>query len=282
MKKNTIKTISFDVAPGVTIRGDAFGDASNPPVVLLHGGGQTRKSWGHTAEELANKGWYAIALDLRGHGESDWSPDGLYQNLHFAKDLEQVIEQLGGSAVAVGASLGGMTSMLLAGDVNPGMVSKLVLVDVTPTLDHRGVNRILGFMRAYPDGFASLDDAANVIAAYMPHRKRAKNHDGLKKNLTLGDDGRYHWHWDPKMVEEQNLQLDEEWMVAAAQKIKVPTLLVRGAMSDVVSEENVQRFQELVPHAKYVNVQRVGHMVAGDDNATFTDATTHFLEEASA
>jgi pimeloyl-ACP methyl ester carboxylesterase len=273
-------SISFRVADGFTLAADAFGDPAAAPVVLLHGGGQTRHAWGGTAAALAAEGWYAIALDMRGHGESERAPDGDYSIEAFARDLTSVAGTLRQPPVAVGASLGGLASLLAAGESSHPVVSAVVLVDIAPRMEAAGVERIVGFMRAHPEGFASLEEAADVVAAFTPHRPRPRDLNGLRKNLRLGSDGRWRWHWDERMMSGDrppNAIHAAARLEAAARALRVPALLVRGRMSDVVSEEGARAFLALVPHARYADVSGAGHMVAGDRNDPFTDAVLGFL-----
>ena len=278
------RRVEYRLDSGLTLVADAYGDPSAPPVLFLHGGGQTRHAWGGTARAVAEAGFFAISLDHRGHGESDWDPQGDYGVDAFVGDLRGVLARLPGKPFLVGASLGGITAMMAEG-TSPEPVSRgVVLVDVTPRLEVRGVMRILGFMSARPEGFASLEEAADVIAEYLPHRPRPKDLAGLEKNLRLGADGRYRWHWDPKLMatwnperigaEDVRLTLDAR--NDAARGLHVPVLLVRGRTSDVVSEEVAREFLALVPHAEYVDLA-AGHMVAGDRNDAFTGAVVAFL-----
>jgi pimeloyl-ACP methyl ester carboxylesterase len=270
---------------GLVLRADAVGEPGERTVVLVHGGGQTRHSWGGTAAALADAGWYAVAYDQRGHGSSDRAPDQDYSNLAFATDCIDVCSQLadaeGRPPVLVGASLGGLSGLLAEGTLSPGCTSALVLVDITPRMERAGVDRIVGFMLDRVEtGFADLEEAADAIAAYQPHRPRPTDLSGLSKNLRLDDDGRWRWHWDPDMflgptplgTNAAAQQFDE-----AARHLRVPTLLVRGRMSDLVSEETARHFLELRPDAQYVDVSGAGHMVAGDRNDAFTDAVVRFV-----
>jgi pimeloyl-ACP methyl ester carboxylesterase len=267
------------------LRAGAWGDPADPAVILIHGGGQTRHSWGGTAAALAAEGWYAIAYDQRGHGSSDRAPDRNYSNICFAEDCVDVClavkEYTGVAPVVVGASLGGLSALLAEGAHHPGCTSAVVLVDVTPRMERKGVDRIVGFMLDRAEtGFASLDEAADAISAYQPHRPRPTDLTGLSKNLRLDDDGRWRWHWDPDMflgpsplgTGSRSGQFDD-----AAQQLSVPTMLVRGRMSDLVSEETAREFLELQPSARFVDVSGAGHMVAGDRNDLFTEAVVGFL-----
>ena len=265
---------------GVTIAGDAFGDPTDPPVILLPGGGQTRHAWGGAAQRLAADGWYALALDLRGHGESDWAPDADYRLETFVSDLHAIAEHLHQPPAVVGASLGGITSLLAQGECERQRFAAIVLVDIAPRMEPDGVQRIVGFMRAHLDGFATLEDAADAITEYLPHRPRPKELSGLTKNLRRGADGRYRWHWDPQFVlgpKGPNGTQQADRLLAAAQRLRIPTLLVRGQMSEIISEAGAAEFLAAVPHAKYVDVSNAGHMVAGDRNDVFAEAVIEFL-----
>jgi pimeloyl-ACP methyl ester carboxylesterase len=266
----------------VELAADAYGDETDPPVVLLHGGGQTRHSWRDTAARLGADGWFALSVDLRGHGDSGWSPDGGYGLARFAADIVAVRNALDRRPVLIGASLGGLAG-LAALNQQPDLALGLVLVDVSPFVQTSGTNRISAFMRARPDGFASLDEVADAVAAYLPHRPRPREVGGLRKNLRLVD-GRWYWHWDPAFLRPPadgapgDHLLDPVRLGVAASSIRVPTLLVRGGNSDVLSVDDARRFLELVPHAEYVDVAGARHMIAGDDNAVFDRRIIDFLD----
>lgn len=273
----------WQVTNELSLVGDVWGRDEAPVVLLLHGGGQTRHAWGGTASALAAGGWRAIALDLRGHGESSWAPDGDYSLDTLASDVESVLASIGSPAVVVGASLGGLTSLTL---LERGHIPcrALVLVDVTPRLEPAGTQRIGEFMRARPDGFASLEEVADAVAAYSPHRPRPSDLSGLAKNVRLGPDGRYRWHWDPNLLGgngpgRKGLEIRHDRLLEAARSLVLPVLLVRGKMSDIVSEESVAEFLSAVPHARYIDVADAAHMVAGDQNDAFTTAVSEFLRD---
>ena len=274
--------LRFAGRDGIALAADAWGDASAPPVLLLHGGGQTRHAWGGTAAALASEGWYAVALDLRGHGDSSWDPRGDYGVDAFVADVRQVIAQLGTRPALVGASLGGITALLAEAESTDSMCSALVLVDIAVRIEPEGALRIISFMQARPDGFASLEEAADLIAAYLPHRERPRDLGGLAKNLRQGADGRWRWHWDPLFLAPGHGPRpgqEGDRMEAATRRLRVPTLLVRGRRSDLLSEAGARHFLELAPHARFADVSGAGHMVAGDRNDLFTDAVASFLRE---
>lgn len=272
---------------GLRLAADEFGDPGDPPVVLLHGGGQTRFAWGSTAAVLAGRGWYVLRVDLRGHGESDWPDDGDYGPDAFAGDVTAIATALPQPPVLVGASLGGIASILAIGRADHPVARGLVLVDVAPKIEQDGALRIGAFMSEHMEsGFGSLDEVADAVAAYNPHRPRPSDLSGLKKNVRQRADGRWVWHWDPRFMsgkpgsqDETRVSLvHEENLSAAARNITVPVLLVRGRVSDLLSEEGAQDLLALVPHAEFVDVEGAGHMVAGDKNDLFNDAIVGFLD----
>ena len=274
------KTIAFQSSEGFPIAADAYGDPSHDPVLFMHGGGQTRHAWGGAAAALAKHGWYTISMDHRGHGDSGWSEDANYELDYFVEDFHTVQEQIGRRMVVCGASLGGRTALLGLGGGNQDLTSALILVDIAPKTEPKGVARIQQFMRANLHGFPDLEAAADAVAAYREHRSRPKDISGLKKNLRLKADGRWYWHWDPKYIDRRDREDPSrvERVREVTPNIKVPTLLIRGGSSDVVSPEGVKDFLELLPTAQFIDVADAGHMVAGDKNDIFTDAVMEFLE----
>ena len=271
----------WQCSSGIRIAGDAWGHPADPLVVLQHGGGQTRHAWKGTGQALGAAGYYAVAFDARGHGDSDWAPDAEYGQDAMVQDLRCVIAALGQHRpVLVGASMGGGTSLVAVGEGHVD-ANALIMVDVAPRIETKGVDNIQAFMSQKPEGFSSLEEVAEAIATYQPQRVRPKSLDGLAKNVRLGSDGKYHWHWDPRYrAGTRDLFRREERLEACARALTVPTLLVRGGLSDVLSEEGAQHFLALCPHSKYVNVTSAGHMVAGDRNDVFGTSVIEFLKRA--
>jgi non-heme chloroperoxidase len=273
-------SLRFRGAGSIDLAADAEGRWDGPPCLLLHGGGQTRHAWGGTTRALGDAGFLALTLDQRGHGESDWAPDADYSPDAYVADLRAVLDQIGRPTALVGASLGGLASLLAAGEPPGAPCTALVLVDVTPRLDPGGRERIGRFMSSHRDGFASLEEAADAVATYLPHRPRPADVSGLARNLRLEEDGRYHWHWDPAFVTSnwppRRYQAPERYESAVA-AVGVPILLVRGARSEVVTEEAANAFRRVAPSAEYVDVADAAHMVAGDRNDVFTAAVVEFL-----
>jgi pimeloyl-ACP methyl ester carboxylesterase len=282
---------TFTGAANNRLIADAFGE-EGAPVLLLHGGGQTRHAWRKTAEDIARAGRTAYAIDQRGHGDSDWIESGAYTFHDYASDVGAVAralaEQSGSKPAVIGASLGGISSLLAQGEAqsrgDAPLFSSITLVDITPQVNLSGVAKIHGFMRAHAqEGFASVDDAAQAVADYLPHRPRPRSNDGLKKNLRLHPDGRWRWHWDPRFldgphpVDNGNRLTVGPEMSKALIGLKMPILLVRGASSELVEQEHVEEFLALAPHAEFADVAGARHMVAGDRNDRFSAAILAFL-----
>jgi pimeloyl-ACP methyl ester carboxylesterase len=247
-------------------------------VLMLHGGGQNRHSWKRTGQVLADNGCHVIVLDGRGHGDSEWAPDGDYSIDAFTADARAVVDQVGKPVVVVGASLGGMTGILLARALGPEKVTGLLLVDVVPRVETAGTDRIRDFMSSGMEGFESLDEAAEAVAAYLPHRTKPRSSEGLTRNLRYRD-GRWFWHWDPAfLVHPENSPIGRtDEIKSAAIELAMPVLLIRGKLSDVVSQQGVDEFLRDVPTAEFVELSNAGHTAAGDDNDAFSDAVLDFV-----
>ncbi|BBX17795.1 alpha/beta hydrolase [Mycolicibacterium duvalii] len=270
---------------GVRIAADRTGHPDATAVVFLHGGGQTRRSWAKAAAAVAQRGWQAVTVDMRGHGESDWSADGDYRVSSFAADVRELLRRLPPQPVLVGASLGGITSMLLAGELARGCAAAVVLVDIVPDMDPSGADRIHAFMAdRMVEGFESLDEVADMIAEFNPHRPRPADLDGLRANLRRRGD-RWYWHWDPQFIdgtaEHPPMEVTDvdrlHAAIAAILADGVPMLLVRGQVSDLVSRDRATAFLDRFPQVEFVDVAGAGHMVAGDRNDLFADAVLNFL-----
>ena len=272
----------FKVRSSLNIEATLKGSPNDPLVILLHGGGQTRHAWKGTTEKLASSGFYAVALDLRGHGDSDWSEEGDYSVESYRSDLISIIEEIGKPASLIGASLGGMISLSTAGDPEfQKHCSALVMVDIGIYPNEEGSNEILEFMSSGFKGFVSLEEASDAISTYLPHREKPKDISGLKKNLRVQEDGKYYWHWDPKFIQSRTSNRKEHRSKhkTYAHNVCIPTLLIRGALSNVVTEEEVKDFMETIKHAEFVEIDKAAHMIAGDRNDIFANAAINFLQK---
>jgi pimeloyl-ACP methyl ester carboxylesterase len=274
-------------AGGLALGADLAGPEDGTPVALFHGGGQTRHSWTGTWRVLVDAGYRACSVDLRGHGDSAWPEDGDYSFDAFAGDVLAVVDSLPSPPILIGASLGGLASLIAVGEApdQAAVARALVLVDVAHRIEEAGRDRIGEFMMGSLDGFASLDEAADAIAAYNPHRPRPTDLSGLAKNLRQQPDGRWRWHWDPRFLtgrfgsadETRASLLDPGRLEDAVDALKIPTLLVRGRSSDLLSEEGAEEFLRRAPHAEFADVAGAGHMVVGDRNEIFNRAILDFV-----
>jgi len=280
---STSQTVTFRGVDDLNLIGDEWnrGAASaeaHPTILMLHGGGQNRHSWKNTGQILADGDFHVIALDSRGHGDSDRSPTATYTVEALCGDILQVLYQIGRPVAVVGASMGGLTGILAAHEAGPELVTKLVLVDVVPRFDKDGSARIRDFMFSGIDGFDSLEEAAEAVSAYLPYRTKPRSPEGLKKNLRMRD-GRWYWHWDPAFLTKPDddpfLRMD--MLEQAAINLQIPILLIRGKLSDVVTPEGVEDFLAKVPGAEFVELADAGHTAAGDDNDAFSDVVVRFV-----
>ncbi|HLS83897.1 MAG TPA: alpha/beta hydrolase [Arenimonas sp.] len=274
--------VQLRATDGLLLSADAQPGAG-PGVLLAHGFGQTRQAWSATQARLAARGLASLAWDARGHGRSGRNPaERAYRGQQFVDDVLVAAGATGPAPILVGASMGGLTGLMAQAAARP--FSALVLVDITPRWEASGVERILAFMRAHPDGFASYHEAAERIAEYLPHRRGRKSPARLTHLLVPRADGRLVWHWDPRLLGEfiPDTAGLEDRLEAACRALDVPVLLVSGGRSDLVSDETVAHFLELTPHARHVRLADATHMVAGDDNDAFTDTLLTFLHDLAA
>ncbi|WP_422059670.1 alpha/beta fold hydrolase [Sphingopyxis sp.] len=276
----TLRTTSYLAPDGVRLAADRGGNPRDPAVILLHGGGQTRHSWSRVVARLLREGFQVINFDARGHGESDWSPAGAYALSDRASDLAAVTADLDVPFILVGASLGGATSIVA---IDAGLrPAGLVLVDIVPEPEPKGVERVVAFMKGHVGGFSTIDEAAAAVAAYNPQRVRPIDGSGLMKNLRKRGDGRLHWHWDPRIIDVAPTAHNAV-LRTASESLRsledLPVLLVRGLASDVVSDASVGAFQRQLERLEVLDVAGAGHMVAGDRNDAFSDGIVDFARK---
>lgn len=264
---------------GVGLACEFHGPGAGPAVAFAHGFGQTRHAWRATARHLGERGWRTLIADGRGHGDSGWVDHGGYRFEQFIDDTACLAEAAGGRPAWVGASMGGLLGMVAEAQAPSGRFAALVLVDITPRWEARGVERIIGFMRAHPQGFASVEDAQAAVRDYLPHRAHDKDPARLSKLLVPMANGRLRWHWDPRLLETVAHEA-ERWgplLADAARALRLPVLLVSGGRSDVVSRHTIDEFLQLAPHAEHAQLADATHMVAGDANDRFTATIADFL-----
>ena len=263
-------------ADGITIRGDLYGD-EGPAAILLHGGGQSRSAWRGAARRLAEAGYRAVSMDLRGHGGSDWSPAGKYGFDDYADDLARTINTVGGPAVLIGASLGGHVGVVTAAR-HPDKVRALALADVTPWIDEGEIGSgMRDAMRRMGEGVGSLEEAARLIADLRGDAPR-RDVSGLRHHLQERD-GRWYWRWDPAYLTEENLRHGGEGglFVREARRLRCPVLVMRAEHSNVTTPAQVELFRGAVPQLKDVVIPGAGHMLTGDVNDIYAAETLRFL-----
>ena len=275
-------------AGGLPLAATVFPTASpmlvSDMLLFTHGFGQTRGAWRQSAMVLAGQGHPGLSYDARGHGESARNPAGLpYTGEQLADDLIIVAGEQPRPPVLVGASMGGLFGMIAEARW-PGLFKAMILVDITPRWEEAGLQRILGFVTAFPQGFDSLEQAADIIAAYLPHRRARKSEAELRELLREGSDGRWRWHWDARLVDDlvRDCARHQDDIAASASALRCPVLLISGGRSDLVSAKTVEEFQALVPHARHAHLPQATHMLAGDDNDTFTSTVLEYLTELAA
>ncbi|MEJ7935361.1 alpha/beta hydrolase [Sphingobium sp. AN558] len=261
---------------GLTLRGIVAGPAQGRQVVLLHGGGQTRHSWAKTVKVLVDNGYRVLAYDARGHGDSDWSPTGDYSIPTLSNDLLTILAALDQPAALIGASMGGLTAFHTVGTESGPVAQALIMVDITLQPAAEGVEKINRFMTAHLDGFASLEEAAEAVAVFKPNPARRANPAGLARNLRKRDDGRFYWHWDPRVLEATGEGWLEE-LPLLSHRVSLPLMLLRGGQSDIVDDSSVDMMIEALPQLEIMDVAGVGHMVVGDSNDAFNDGCLDFL-----
>lgn len=275
------RTASLEAADGVPLSLEHHGEGAPRAVVFAHGFGQTRHAWSDTAVAIAAEGYHCVAADGRGHGDSGWLAGGEYAIDQFVDDARRIARAVPARPVWVGASMGGLLGLLAQGESDAPLFDALVLVDVTPRWETAGVERIMAFMRAHPEGFDSLAHAQAEVAAYLPHRASAKSPDRLRKLLVAMPNGRLRWHWDPSLLDTvaRDSVRWQSRLEAAARRLSLPVLLVSGGRSDLVSARTIDEFLALVPHARHASIEDATHMVVGDSNERFTTTILDYLTD---
>lgn len=273
----------FAVGDGLTIAVEHFGSDDGAPLLFAHGFGQSRLAWTRAAQQLADAGYYCLTMDGRGHGDSDWQGEQRYDLDQFVADASAVAGSMARKPIWIGASMGGLIGLLAEAESGAGLFEALVLVDVTPRWEEAGVGRMLDFMRAHPDGFASVAEASAAVAQYLPHRTQRSDDGRLRRMLVTMANGRLRWHWDPRLLEQvaDNGSRYFARLEAAAKQLTLPVLLISGGQSDIVSDQTIAEFQRLVPHAGHERIERATHMVVGDANDVFVETISRYVRSIS-
>ncbi|MCZ7531385.1 MAG: alpha/beta hydrolase [Acidimicrobiia bacterium] len=268
-----------------------WGGSSSPPVVCLHGGGQTAYMWEQLGAALADR-FHVVAPDLPGHGDSDAlrirGEEQFLDRRALVAAIRPLMVEFGlERAVFVGASLGGITSLTL-GVMEPDVVEAIVLVDIGHKMEKDGVRRIIEFMTAH-ESFTDLDEAAAAVAEYLPRRKDVRV-ESLRRNLRKRPDGRWEWkHNFGRRIRQRQAEgrtfdirrADElvRGMADDAARLTCPVLVLRGKESDLLSDEGAREITDLIPNARLSRIAGAGHHAAGDNPTTTVDLIDEFLTE---
>lgn len=276
-------TMRLKGSGGVTLAADVGGDPANPCVLLLPGFGQTRAAWARAAKALVAAGRYVVTVDLRGHGDSDWSPTKHYDLGEIIQDVVAIIGQLPSKPAVVGASLGGLAALAAIGESAEPVASALVLIDAAPRMARAGLERSARLMTLDTEGFATVEDAARVVAEHMVGHEAVEIEE-VQRHLRRADDGRFRWHVDPAYdgfrVDGPARLAAQSRFTAAAEALDIPTFFVRGESSAKVDQESIYAFQKLVPHAEFAEIAGAGDVIIGSRNDAFDATILAFLERA--
>jgi pimeloyl-ACP methyl ester carboxylesterase len=268
-----------DVDHGRRVSALVWGEATaRPEIVLLHGGAQNAHTWDTVALALNRP---LVAIDLPGHGHSDWRDDHEYTPRSNADDVAVAIRALApDAAMVVGMSLGGLTAFCLT-QQHPELVRKLAIVDVTPGTDHAKAEPIIAFISG-PEKFASFQEILDRTIQYNPTRTEASLRRGVIHNAHELPDGSWSWRWDPnrsvrrgEQPEDAVVDFNQLW--EAVDAVKVPLLLLRGGLSHVVGDEDVEELQRRQPSARIVTVEGAGHSIQGDQPVELARLLEEFL-----
>ncbi len=259
-----------------------WGTQGKRPLLLLHGGMQTAHSWDLVAVALKRE-YHVVALDLRGHGDSEWSADGSYSHVASSRDTLGLAQHLGWDEFALmGLSLGGLVALSVAAH-EPERLSALVIIDVGPELNKAGVGRILNFTQG-PAELDSIDDFIKRAMKYNPRRRPEQLRYSLTHNLKQLPNGKWTWKYDRRLGKPGGegqqpvpTRFDDMWEKVS--RVRCPTLIVRGGNSDVLPEEVAQKMVDRIPTSRFVTVPDAGHTVPQDNATGFLAVARPFLEE---
>jgi esterase len=255
-----------------------WGAAPARPLVLLHGITGHARTWDHLASAL-QPDFRVIALDQRGHGDSQWAPGGDYSIGAMATDVERLADHLGlDRFLLLGLSMGGHVAIALAGAL-PERVERLVIVDIGPDIAPAGLERVRGMIGTAPERFASEDEAREYVRRGNPRYNEAELRRRVAHGLTRLPDGGLAWKYDTAIREAMRRGLRREvmdlWEPLA--RITCPTLIVRGFESDILSPEIAKRMLARLLDGRLVEIAEAGHSVPGDQPEAFAAAVRAFL-----
>ncbi len=253
-----------------------WGHSSSPALVLLHGFGSHARSWDHVAVAMADR-FRVLALDQRGHGDSDRAPHGDYTVRAMAGDLQQFSDALcPGRFTLVGLSMGGRISIAYTA-AHPGRVERLVLVDIGPEIAPEGLARIQTTVSNVPEELESAEQAYQVLRAAAPRYSEALLRHRLRHSFNRLPSGKLTWKYDKVLRDQTRGTRDIPNLWPDLGRITCPTLIVRGAESDVLSPEIAKRMLETLKDGRLVEIADAGHTIPGDQPEAFIKAVRAFL-----
>jgi esterase len=277
--KEAVPQDRFVTANGLRFHYLEWGEPDSPPVMLLHGFAQTCHSWDFVALSLCDR-FRVIALDQRGHGDSDWAPDGDYSPETQQKDIAAIVEALDlRDFVLMGLSMGGRNSFTYAAN-HPDRIKALVIVDAGPENQAAGSNNIRNFVQ-HDDELDSIDAFVERVRKYNPRRATEQIRGSIRHNLRQLPNGRWTWKYDKALRSPgRRMGADPETakrLWSYLESLKCPTLLVRGAASDVIAMDTAETMHRRIPNSKLATVENAGHLVMGDNPSGFQKAVMEFL-----
>ena len=254
-----------------------WGAPDAPPIVLLHGGHQSAHSWDLVSLHLARK-YRVFALDQRGHGDSEWSRDANYSNNEMSLDAEALMDALElERPILMGHSMGGRNSLLLTRR-DPSRLGGLVVVDIGPEISEEGRKLISAFVRNNEE-FDNLEHFAENVRKYDPYRSMEHIERTVKYNMLCRADGKYISKCDstPRRVGIQTGSPEDAVSLDDARAFDIPTLIVRGETSKILTPESAVRFKDALPQGELVTVPECGHNVHSQNTHGFIEAIGPFL-----
>ena len=254
-----------------------------PWLLCAHGAAQNAHMWDFTALALCTR-YRVIAVDQRGHGDSEWASNGQYDRASYVGDLGNLVDHLGmENLVLIGLSMGGSNSVAYTAS-HPDRVKALVVVDVGPepaSGGERGVNNFV----TQRDVLDTYEEFVQRVIEYSPFRPEWQIKSSLRNSLMQRPDGKWTWKYDPvlrdpaRRAQRQGVREDPASRWALWERIACPTLIIRGQNSDVLSPEVAERMVERNGNSRLVEVANAGHRVPGDNPVAFEEAVRTFLDE---
>ena len=284
MSNSTRPRDEFVEANGLRFHYREWGDTrTRHAVVLLHGYAETSEAWADTAQDLARE-FRVIAIDQRGHGQSDRATDRDYTRATQMEDLEAIIESLGlRSVTLIGHSMGGANAICYAAE-HPEMVTALVVIETAPEVLRSGIETIRRLL-ATGSSFTSLDEAIEAFREFFPYATTEQIERRVRASLTINDDGTYIWDFDPVLRDPTSRppdpdpgqrRLSDLW--DCADRVQCPTMIVRGAETDMLTPEAIQRLHRRVSGSRVSLIEDAGHSVPTDQPAALSLNIREFLQ----